>query len=481
MPPGQPSNTLASDALPEKRRVALASLAAALFLAVAKLVVGLATNSLGILAEAAHSALDLVAAGVTFWAVQISGRPADHDHTYGHGKFENLSALLETLLLLATCAWIIREALGRLLLGRHPPVDANLWAFGVILVSIVVDYSRSKALYRVARKYNSQALEADALHFSTDIWSSLVVLLGLLSVRVATAAGIEWLTKADAVAALGVALLVISVSFRLGRRSVDDLLDRIPAGLQERVADAAAGVSRVEQVSQVRLRRSGGEFFADVTIAVDQATPFEQAHQIADVVEAAVRSVVARADVVVHVEPVADARAGLLKTVRLVAARRGLGAHGIRVYDHRGRRALELHLEVSEGLQLNQAHDEVTAFEQELRRAVPGLDRIVTHIEPAGDRTATRQAEPVGATEIRRVLERFAQSQATKLHVHDVEVQRAGGELAVSLHCALAPQITIIDAHTLSQRMEDYLRGEVANLGRVVIHVEPPETGRQSR
>jgi cation diffusion facilitator family transporter len=303
----------------EKRWVALTSLAAAVLLTSTKLVVGLCTNSLGILSEAAHSGLDLVAAGVTLWAVRVSGRPADREHTYGHGKYENLSALFETLLLLVTCVWIIYEAVRRLRSG-HAEVDLNAWAFLVVVLSIVVDFSRSRALMRAAKKHTSQALEADALHFSTDIWSSAVVLLGLVGVLAAEKTGAKWLANADSAAALGVALIVVWVSVRLGKKSIDDLLDTVHKDLRDQVAATAREVAGVRQVGKVRLRRSGPEMFVDVNLSVDRAAAFEQAHEVADRAEAAIRAVLPHADVVVHVEPVAAAAEDLTTTVRLLAA-----------------------------------------------------------------------------------------------------------------------------------------------------------------
>ncbi len=195
----------------EKNRVALTSVVAALFLTGFKVVTGLMTGSMGILAEAAHSALDLIAAVITLFAVRFSGRPADLEHTYGHGKIENLSALFETFLLFLTCVWIIYESVKRLLfVDVH--VQVSIWAFVVVILSVIIDFGRSRALARTAKKYNSQALEADALHFSTDIWSSLVVLMGLILVLIAKRTGIAWLVKADAAAALIVAGIVIHVS-----------------------------------------------------------------------------------------------------------------------------------------------------------------------------------------------------------------------------------------------------------------------------
>lgn len=469
-PTSSPSNAAADR---EKRLVAFTSVVAALVLTGMKLSVGLATNSLGILSEAAHSGLDLIAAGVTLWAVQISGRPADHDHTYGHGKFENLSALFETLLLLVTCVWIIYEASSRLFFEEQVEVQATVWSFIVVVVSMVIDYGRSRALLRAAKKHQSQALEADAIHFSTDIWSSAVVLFGLCGIVLAQRWQMPWLEKADSVAALGVALLVIWVSFQLGRKAVDDLLDRIPQQLREEVATAAARVEGVEHIQKVRVRRSGPEVFADVTLSVDRGAAFEGAHDIADQAEAAVRAVLPTADVVIHVEPVARESEDASTAIRLLASRRGMGAHGIRFYEENGQRALELHLEVNETLSLAEAHQRASAFEQEVRQALPELKRIVTHLEPAGDTAATQQAEPAGAAEIRRAIWEFVKESGQPARPHKINVQLVGGELSVSFHCSLPPTTAITDAHNYTEQLERHLRSRVPKLGRVVIHVEP--------
>ena len=289
----------------EKRAVAFSSVIAAILLTVTKLIVGFSTNSLGILSEAAHSGLDLVAAGVTLWAVRVAGIPADRQHTYGHGKVENLSALFETLLLLGTCGWIVYEAVERLTSKASPIVDASVWAFGVVLLSILVDITRSRALMRVARKYDSQALEADALHFSTDIWSSGVVLVGLIAVKFAEPLGLPWLYSADAMAALGVAAIVFVVSLRLARRSVDDLLDAVAPEMVDTVRTAAS-VQGVLGVGQARVRRSGPDCYADVTVLVAPNLEVSAAHEIANAVERAVGDAVPRVKTMVHVEPWKD-------------------------------------------------------------------------------------------------------------------------------------------------------------------------------
>ncbi len=457
----------------EKRLVAASSLAAAVLLTGTKLGIGLWTQSLGILSEAAHSALDLVAAAVTLWAVRVSSRPPDHDHPYGHGKVENLSALFETVLLLVTCVWIIYEASERLFFGEPVHVDANVWAFLVVILSIIVDFTRSRALKKAADKYSSQALEADALHFSTDIWSSAVVFLGLAGVLLGERLKIPWLVHADAVAALGVAMIVVWVSLRLGKKSVDDLLDSVPKGLQEQVFETARRVPGVEDVTRLRLRRSGPEIFADVTLAVKRGAAFEQAHDIAHNVEAAVDAALPNADVVVHVEPVAPGEEDVTTVVRLLAARHGLGAHGIRIYEENRQRWLELHLEVNESLLLDEAHRQATEFERALRQALPGVTRIITHIEPTGDAVATMRGEPAGQMEVQKAIAEFFETYPLAAHPHDVRVQLAGGEYAVSFHCELAPSTAITEAHDLTVRLEEYLRARVPGLGRVAIHVEP--------
>jgi cation diffusion facilitator family transporter len=288
----------------EKRLVALTSVGAAVLLTGMKVSVGLATGSIGILSEATHSGLDLFAALVTLWAVRASSKPPDQDHLYGHGKIENFSALFETGLLLATCVWIAYEAVHRLVAGG-PHVEATFWAFGVMLVSIAIDLSRSRSLAGVARRHRSQALAADALHFSTDIWSSVVVILGLLGVRLSDRLGLPWLAKADAVAALGVAAVAALVSVRLGRKAVEDLLDTAPTGLLERIARAAA-IREVMNVSQVRVRRSGPKTFADVVLQVSRGLSVERAHEIAHAAEDSIRRAVLDVDVMVHTEPDAE-------------------------------------------------------------------------------------------------------------------------------------------------------------------------------
>ncbi len=287
----------------EKQSAALSSVVAAIGLTTFKIIVGILTGSLGILAEAAHSALDLVAALVTFFAVRISGKPADEDHRYGHGKIENLSALFETALLLITAVWIIYEAVQRLFY-KPVEVEVSVWAFLVMIVSIVIDFTRSRILYKAARAHNSQALEADALHFSTDIWSSSVVILGLIFVWISKIVpSLRFLEKADAIAASVVALIVVYVSVEMGLRTINGLLDTAPKGLADRIRNVVEATPGVSNCHKVRVRYAGPLLFVDAHVLVDGEQTLAEAHALTERIEEAVNAIVPGADVTVHPEP----------------------------------------------------------------------------------------------------------------------------------------------------------------------------------
>ncbi len=288
----------------EKRAAALSSVVAAVGLTSFKIVVGLLTNSLGILAEAAHSGLDLVAALMTFFAVRVADKPPDRTHPFGHGKAENVSALFETLLLLATSVWIIYEAIHRL---RTPEVHVavSIWSFIVMGTSIIVDVTRSRILLRAAKKHNSQALEADALHFSTDIWSSSVVILGLILVLAARAfPGLAFLEKGDAIAALAVAAIVIFVGAELGIRSIQALLDAAPKNdAYDQIVEQVGQIQKVADVHAVRIRPSGARWFVDLHVTMDGTLSLTESHSVTERIEKKVQAILPGSDVTVHVEP----------------------------------------------------------------------------------------------------------------------------------------------------------------------------------
>jgi cation diffusion facilitator family transporter len=363
----------------EKTRVAASSVAAAVFLTGMKLAVGLMTGSLGILSEAAHSALDLGAAVMTLVAVKISSRPADDSHHYGHGKVEGMSAFLQVLLLLATCGWIIYEALHRILV-RHAEIEVNFWSFAVMSVSIVIDVSRSRALYQVARKEKSQALEADALHFSSDIWSSAVVILGLVGYKF-----FGWIL-ADSIAALVVAVLVIVVSVRLALRTLDMLLDRAPQGLKPSIERAVGDIPGVKRIDCLRLRAAGPQTFVDMRLLIDSGKQFVEAHRIAEAAERKVSEMVPGADVVIHADPEdsdqADKEPGRGLS-DLLDAHRGMfaGYHDLSIVRHNDSYLVSMHLEMERDEQLEKVHKVCDHLERDIRQRMPG-SKVTIHVEP---------------------------------------------------------------------------------------------------
>jgi len=464
------SNIDASEMRVEKRGVALNSVLAATAITALKLAVGVSTGSLGILSEAAHSGLDLIAAAITLFSVRVSDKPADADHQYGHGKVENFSAFLETGLLLLTCVWIVYEAVRRLFF-HHVEIEPSLTAFLVMFASMAADAWRSRALKRVAIKYDSQALQADALHFSTDIWSSGVVVLGLLLVALGRRLEIGWLRNADPLAALFVAGVVVYVSWRLARQTIDALLDAAPAGARARILDEVGRVESVMEVDRVRIRRAGNRYFADLSVALRRNVTFERSGQVAEDVAAAVHRVLPDADVVVHSIPRASREENLFDRIRGVAARSNLSVHDVSVQDFGGFLHVEQHLELDEGMPLKDAHDLVTRLESDIRAEVPEISSILTHIEsePAHVEATDEIRDPALEGRLRSIARQFPEI----LDMHEIILKRAGSRINVSCHCTLPDTLELCRVHDISTELEIRFKQEAPELFKVLIHTEP--------
>jgi cation diffusion facilitator family transporter len=461
----------------EKRAVAGNSVLAAVAITTLKIVVGITTGSLGILSEAAHSGLDLVAAVITLLSVRVSDKPADADHQYGHGKVENFSAFIETGLLLLTCVWIVYEAIERLFF-RHVEIEPSMAAFLVMFFSMVVDFWRSRALGKIAVKYDSQALEADALHFSTDIWSSGVVVVGLLLVLLGRTYGVDWLRDADPVAALFVAGVVVYVSWRLARRTIDALLDAAPAGVRNQIIVAVSKVDGMLEVDRVRIRRAGNRYFADLSIGLARNVTFQRSEQVADAVTAAVHNVLPNADVVVHSIPRAVNTENIFDRVRAVATRNNFNVHDVSVQDLSGSLHVEQHLELDEHLSLKEAHDRVTLLESEIRRDVPEISSILTHIEsePATIETGD---EIVRDAKLEKHLKAIAAEFPEILDMHDVQIKRVRGRLYVSCHSTMSDDLPLARVHDIQTELEIRFKQEAPELFRVLIHPEPSTDNRR--
>ncbi|MCS6861636.1 MAG: cation-efflux pump [Abditibacteriales bacterium] len=473
MASGQTTQT-PQEAAREKEWVAFSSVLAAVFLTALKLITGIVTGSLGILAEAANSGLDVLVTFVTYLAVRLSGKPADRSHPYGHEKVESLSALIETLLLLLTCGWIVNEAVQRLFY-KSVHVQPTWWAFAVMGISIVVDITRSRTLSRAAKKHNSHALEADALHFSTDVWSSSIVIIGLLMVQLNAALGGRYpmLERADAIAGLIVATLIVWLSLRLGKKTVDVLLDRAPEGLAQEIEDAARQVEGVLDCYRVRLRQAGDKVFVDLTVAVGRNQPFERSHDIADAVEERIRERVPRADVVVHVEPIEEETENVAERLHVIAQRQGLTVHNVAVYELRRRYYVELHLEVDAKLNLREAHDIASRLERDLRNEIPHIAAINTHIESRLMQVARGQDVTAKSADVVDTVKRVARTIPGLRNCHNVVVRHVNNGLDISLHCTFDGSTPITQIHDASTLIEDRLKAALPQVERVLVHAEP--------
>jgi cation diffusion facilitator family transporter len=457
----------------EKRRAALASVATAVVLLALKAYLTLRTGSLGVLSEAMHSSLDLIGAILTYLTVRVSDKPADADHTYGHAKVENFSAFVQTALLLATAAYIIWEAIQRMFF-QHPVIQPSLLAVGLLAFMVGLDVVRARALARVAFRFPSEALEADALHFSTDVWSTSVVLIGVAAVWFGQRFGWPGLRYMDPLAALGVAGFTIWVGARLGRRTLDALLDVAPPELNEKIIAAVNQTEGVLSAERVRLRRAGSRYFVDATISVPRTATLEQAHSTSQAVERTIARILP-ADVVVHVEPRARANENLFETIRAIAHRRGLEVHELSAHQFDGSLFIELHLEVDEHSTLRQAHLQATDFENEIVGATGGRTRVNIHIEPLG-------TEILGAQEMKdleRSIQDFLNSLQSEYHelvdCHEVRVRSVEHKILVSCHCAMDGALPITQVHDVTAALEDRLKEHFPQIYRLTIHPEPKE------
>jgi cation diffusion facilitator family transporter len=451
----------------EKERAAVSSLAVAITLTSLKAIVGILTNSLGIISEALHSGLDLVAAGTTVYAVRLSDRPADRDHQYGHGKYESFSAMVEVLLLLGTCAWITYEALQRLLF-RQAQIEASLAAFAIMGISIVLDYSRSRILYRVAKKYNSQALEADALHFSTDIMSSSVVILGLIFVYLGY-------SFADSIAALGVVVVVATLSLRLGKRTVAVLLDRAPEGLAESITAQVSSIPGIQYCDRVRVRPSGGQMFVDIDVSIDRSVSFERVNSLVIEIEHAVRKLVPNSDIVVRTQPVGVGVRKFADMVRSLAFKiPGIrGVHDITVHDAEKGLHVELHLEVDPSANLEEAHEISNRLESSIKNNISGVGEVITHLESTDEEPFIRADVTSESHEIVKAIREITTKVSGVKRCGDIEVHGAQDGLHLTVTCVLDHNLSISDAHSISTQIEEALRRKIRGVTKVLVHEEP--------
>jgi cation diffusion facilitator family transporter len=445
---------------PQRRTALLSVLAAAALIAV-KLAAGLAAHSLGLVSEAAHSGTDFVAALLTFFAIGVADRPPDIGHQYGHGKAEHLSALAEAAILVGVSFLIAWRAISHLVGSTPTRVEATWYAFVVIGIVIAVDASRAFVSFRGAGRYGSAALQANALHFASDLLGSVAVLTGLLLVRAGYA-------RADSVAALFVAVLVLVAAARLMRQNVGVLMDRAPAAAEEAARAAIGRVLPPVDLKRLRMRQSGNRQFADVVIGVPPGAAVGQGHEAANRVEAAVHDALPRSDVVVHVEPQNESvlrERALAAAVRVPRVRE---VHNVSVLDVGGRTEVSLHLKLPGDLTLEEAHEVATAVESAIIASVPEVDAVQTHLEPLAEAGLGRAAEEVDGEVVTRIVREVTGSAPRELRfLHTDE-----GLLAY-LTLALDPGTPLAEAHARASEVEERLRLERPDITDVVVHTEP--------
>ncbi len=451
----------------KKQRVAFSSVIASLLLSTMKLVVGLMTGSIGILSEAAHSIMDFGAAGLTWLAVRISDQPADDKHHYGHTKVESFTALIETVILLLTSFWIISEAVERLRHGAQE-IEVTWYAIAVMVISILVDLSRSIALRRVAKETRSQALEADALHFTSDILSSAVVLAGLGFV----AMGIAW---ADAVAGIAVALLIGHAAWELGRKTFDVLVDAAPDGLTEQIEEIAGKTSGVVGIRQIRVKPAGPFVFIDLTVAVSRTLPQEKVVEICADVEQRLKAEIPESDITVNARPVMLDSETVTERIHAVALNHGLHAHNVLASLSGERKQITFDVEVDSRLTIRKAHDAVTGLERELHREFNEEIELCIHLDPLN--SVQRNAHPADAETEARITAAIRQAAATIPGIHDVHAVNAlvsgHNKLSITLHCSFDDNTLLSDAHALTNRLESLIHQSIPETARIIVHAEP--------
>jgi len=455
----------------EKQQVALVSLLASLGLAVSKLAAGLITGSLGILSEAIHSIIDFGATVVTLFAIRWSDQPPDAEHHYGHAKAESVAALIETGLLFLTTGWIVWEAMKRLATGETH-VDVTWWAAVIIAASIIIDFNRSRALSRVAKKTSSEALEADALHFSSDMWSSVVVLFGLAAVWYGFPA-------ADPLAALAVSFFVGLAGWRLGKRTLNTLLDTAPEGATGRIRDIISQVDGILTLRRLRLRPAGATLFVNIVVEVARTMPVDDMVTLKDTIHARVREAFPNADVTVAANPVALDDETVFQKVMLIAARRNLAIHHVTVQQIKGKLAVSFDLEVDGAMALVEAHETATKLENAIRRELGADVEVESHIEPQPERLLEgKEAAPEDGAAVTKALLQLAGKQKRLSGLHNIRIRQTDQGVFVHYHCIFAGGESIDDVHACVDQIENGLQEKFPAIRRVIAHAEPAGRAR---
>lgn len=454
-----------------KLQVAKKSLIAALFITSIKFLAAYFSGSLAVLSEMFHSGIDILACTVTILSVKFSSKPPDEDHNYGHGKIESFAAIFQVLILFLVCSYIIYEAVNRLLADVPPELNISFWIFGVILVSLVIDVNRTIALKKAAKQTKSQALEADALHFSSDILSSIVVLVALSL----TYFGISEI--ADSVGALVVSGIILFVGSKLLKRAFDSLMDKVPRDLREKIKTETMKVSGVESIKDLRIRSTGAKIFIDMTINISRIIPFSKAHDITEALEKKILEVAPLADIVIHSEPIVTESETINDKIRMIVNEFGFQCHDI--FSHKIDKNIftELHIEIDNTNDLTKAHSIVDRIEERIKSEIVIIKNVKIHLDEPGDKLFETTDITNKSSDMINITRKLLNNYDEIIGVNDIKVISAKGKIRVSMNCTFDSNMTFEEVHDLVTLLESRIFIDVKlyypRLSNVIIHAEP--------
>lgn len=453
----------------KKMNIAKTSMFAAVFIVLIKFLATYLSGSLGVMSELFHSSTDLIATIATIVSVKYSAKPPDAMHNYGHEKIESFSALFQVIILVAMCAYLIYESIERMI--NHIPVNISIFTFSVIIICIVIDISRSRALRKVAKETKSQALEADSLHFASDIWSSVVVLIGMVFTY------FNLSPYADPISAIAVSVLIIIATFRLTKRAFDALMDRVPSGLRENICKEVKIMEGVEGIKSLRIRSSGSKIFIDMVILIARMKMFSQTHEIMDSVERKIKELVPSADIVIHSEPTETSDETINDKIRMIVNNRGFKCHDIFSNKMENEIYSELHVEIDDTNDLDLAHKKISLLEEKIKKEIPVITNVKIHLDEPSEILFDTVDVTEKSRELIRNVENILNEKDYIKKYYDIKVINSNEKLRVSLNCEFDNTFTFEEVHDKVTILESkiYLRIKelYPNLSNVIIHAEP--------
>lgn len=453
----------------KKMRIAQSSMLAAVFIVLIKFIATYLSGSLGVLSELFHSSTDLIATIATIISVKYSAKPPDDMHNYGHEKIESFSALFQVIILVGMCAYLIYESIERII--NNVTVHISIFTFSVILICIIIDFSRSRALMKIAKETKSQALEADALHFASDIWSSVVVLVGMVFTY------FNLSPLADPISAIGVSILIIAVTFRLSKKAFDSLMDRVPQGLQENIKKEVLNMDGVEGIKNFRIRSSGSKIFIDMIILIARMKMFSRTHEIMDSVERKIRELAPNSDIVIHSEPVVTRDETINDKIRMIVNNEGFKCHDI--FSHKMDKEIrsELHVEIDGTNDLNLAHLKISQLEEKIKKEIPIITILDIHLDEPSELLFDTVDVTGQSKELIRQVENILKENDFIKKFYDIKVIKSNDKLRVSMKCEFDKNMTFEEVHDkvtiLESKVYLHLKELYQNLSNVIIHSEP--------